>query len=259
MSDNAFETLGIEDCIRAYAKNILPERRNLILVAADASKDDVDPSDWHTAKASCASTSAQSVRTEHLGPVSCGNSSLYAVMGYDMGLMPAITPGVSNWFFWICSQKYNYDTSKEDVPSLCSDGAWKDANKDSPWAVYGFEVDHCLSEKVDAQCSLNVGLNLLIAVIVFNVIKVMTIIATIAVVKDSPLITVGDSASSFIKIPDEATKGMCLYSRVDFESKRKDKDRKGYHPVAAPRKFEAKQERWSSAARKRRWRVAIYL
>lgn len=180
-------------------------------------------------------------------------------MGYDMGLMPAITPGVSNWFFWICSQKYNYDTSKEDVPSLCSDGAWKDANKDSPWAVYGFEVDHCLSEKVDAQCSLNVGLNLLIAVIVFNVIKVMTIIATIAVVKDNPLITVGDSASSFIKIPDEATKGMCLYSRVDFESKRKDKDRKGYHPVAAPRKFEAKQERWSSAARKRRWRVAIYL
>ncbi|KAB2574037.1 hypothetical protein DBV05_g7344, partial [Lasiodiplodia theobromae] len=178
-------------------------------------------------------------------------------MGYDMGLMPAIDPGVSNWFFWICSQKYNYDTSKEDVPSLCSDGAWKNANKDSSWTVYGFEVDHCLSEKVDTQCSLNVGLNLLIAVIVFNVVKVMTIIATIIVVKDRPLITVGDAASSFIKIPDEATKGMCLYSRVDFESKKK--DGKAYHPVAAPRKFEVKQERWSSAASKRRWRVAIYL
>ena len=50
---------------------------------------------------------------------------------------------------------------------------------------------------------------------VFNVIKGL-IMMYLVLMKETPLVTVGDAISSFMAHPDPATRNMCLYGKADM-------------------------------------------
>ncbi|KAL0253431.1 hypothetical protein SLS55_010410 [Diplodia seriata] len=160
------------------------------------------------ARGGCSNSSDTQVNFRNLGVVSCSrNSSLYAINNYNGDLTPALSPIVSVWFSWICSQDEEYYGS---VPaSTCSDGYWQSIRANAAqWTVYGFDVEYCISESVEDECRLNVAIDLLIVVIVFNAIKFIVITIVVWKVKDSPIITMGDAAASFIRQPDTTTRGI---------------------------------------------------
>ncbi|GME48433.1 hypothetical protein GTA08_BOTSDO06373 [Neofusicoccum parvum] len=115
-----------------------------------------------------------------------------------------------NWFYWICSQSYMPDKEEYLPNDLCSDGQWQKVVGHDKWNVYGFDIDHCLSERVDSQCTLNVAVDLLFVVIACNLIILVAVTVMLVTIKETLLITIGDALSSFIINTDESTMGMCL-------------------------------------------------
>ncbi|GME42265.1 hypothetical protein GTA08_BOTSDO06373 [Neofusicoccum parvum] len=119
-----------------------------------------------------------------------------------------------NWFYWICSQSYMPD-KKEYLPNdLCSDGQWQKVVDHDKWNVYGFDIDHCLSERVDSQCTLNVAVDLLFVVIACNLIILVAVTVMLVKIKETPLITIGDAVSSFIINTDKSTMVRGLFEVV---------------------------------------------
>ncbi|KAL0255108.1 hypothetical protein SLS55_009637 [Diplodia seriata] len=294
-----FERLEKDDCIRNYSRVVLPDRRNVILVTKTKPAD--NPA-LHEIVAynstalpqpdgiSCNGSTTGHILTSELGPVTCAtNSSLYGIAHYAQPVVGLRSPYYRNWYYWICSQQgYYYDEDRlvdeydgnamnvtmpdfmKPPNELCSDGLWEDYVNSSTWSVYGFEVDYCLSEKLPGQCSLNVTVSLLLVVIVFNLIKLVAIISTISMIRDNPLITIGDAVASFIQEEDVTTRGMCLLSRDDVVQQTKQKSllshfkrgstasRGGFQPLS-PRPFEPSIRRYHHAASKSRWITALAL
>lgn len=219
-----FEPLDKDECIQKYANAMLTGRRNLILVVLNSPLDNltfkggfeyivygdgtVGSFYMDGSTVQCGASDSQAVLTASLGFVTCRNSSLYLVKPWERSL-------AGNWdadyFQWICDS--SGDFGKES--NCTSKSAWKEHLGAQPWIVAGFEVDHCLSERMPGECSLNVGLPLLLTVAFFNLAKLLAIIAAIRAIKEDPLITIGDAVASFIEERDETTGGMCLWSRKD--------------------------------------------
>ena len=59
-------------------------------------------------------------------------------------------------------------------------------------------ISHCLIEKVPPQCTVQVSLLLLAIVIVFNIVKIGWLLATVISRNFGPLGTVGDAIASFL-------------------------------------------------------------
>ncbi|KAK7708318.1 hypothetical protein SLS57_009052 [Botryosphaeria dothidea] len=264
-----FERLNNSDCIRAYAQAILPSRRNLVLVVSNSPRDNPEirtvpynievNSSMETFYQSCANSSGDPIRTPTMGLVSCSeNSSLYAIDSYSNSLAPVVSGYRYVWFSWICSQDDSYP--EYNIPgAICSDGAWQSVRDDSSrWSVNGYDVEYCISEVVEDQCRLNVAINLLIVVIVFNAVKVVVITLVIWKIRDRPIVTVGDAAESFIRQPDITTKGMCLLTRADASKQSSKNVQFAYGPVE-PKPYKMEKKRRGSAASKARWATAMIL
>ncbi|CAH0028180.1 unnamed protein product [Clonostachys rhizophaga] len=232
MHGDRYQNLTNDECINAYAKTLIEDRGNVILVMDIPENCSIfnDPFDLrlsepgHSSHANCGNTSA---------------TSLYAVDNYNNNFSPETDPYITNWYYWICSQ---------------DDGAWKDQLGADPWKVHGIKVNYCLSEKLNSQCQLRVSLNLIYVVIAFNAVKLIIIIliATSHWINDEPLVTVGDAAASFIESPDPRTKGICLTSARDFRNNKlsEERSRTVYHP---------QRKRWFSAGSHFRWTIATLL
>ena len=74
-------------------------------------------------------------------------------------------------------------------------------------------VSHCLSEKVNETCQLLFSLPLCLAVILYNVIKVLAMFFTAHSNRKEIFLTVGDAMSSFLSKPDKTTAGGCWLSK----------------------------------------------
>jgi len=61
------------------------------------------------------------------------------------------------------------------------------------WQPYGYDLDYCLAEYVEQQCSFNGNIPIVITVIVCNTIKVVLMLMVAFRLKGGPLITVGDA------------------------------------------------------------------
>lgn len=183
-----FERLDNADCIEAYAKTPLFDRRTLILVSSTTPRNNHQLDFQRIVNSSHDTLYVWgNCRTSHglpiLGPpnlYSClDNSSLYTVKSYHSGLIPAQVPIRSNWFAWICSQpsEYHEEVGEQDndLPPLCGEGHWQAVKSNaSRWTVDGFEVDYCISERLEDGCKLNMAGRLLIVVIVMNTIVCRT-------------------------------------------------------------------------------------
>ena len=157
-----------------------------------------------------------------------------------------------NPFAWICD-----DPNVVNQTGACCENQWGfvPCSKVTPkletiadqWSSGGFEVDHCLSEKVDSECHLHFSLFLMGIVIGFNVLKVAAIAFVVFKLGESPLITFGDAVQTFLRHPDATTEGMCLASHQSIVASSK----LGYKSM--PMRYDPRQHRFYEAATFKQW------
>lgn len=166
---SVFEKLENADCIAAYARTPLLDRRTLILVSSTMPHDNLWINEQST-KENCTTSGGLPIDVHssagHVSLISClDNSSLYTVTSYRSSIS-----SLDNWYYWICSQGPSDQVASTDhTPSLCGEGLWKNVTA-SNWTLDGFKIDYCLSERPNDGCKLNIARGLLIIVICFNAI-----------------------------------------------------------------------------------------
>ncbi|KAL9089010.1 MAG: hypothetical protein Q9159_002813 [Coniocarpon cinnabarinum] len=69
-------------------------------------------------------------------------------------------------------------------------------------------IDHCLARSVQQACSVDVSINLMVAVIVCNIIKLCCFLHCLSIKEHKPLITVGDAICSFLAKSDPHSVGL---------------------------------------------------
>ncbi|KAK0653277.1 hypothetical protein DIS24_g6270 [Lasiodiplodia hormozganensis] len=212
-----WDRLENEECISAYAQEFLAGRRNLVLVV-----DDLDNT----------------------------TSSLYELERYQLmnDYYETINPEP---YYWICSHYYGY--WKEDYPP-CSNTVGSVESDASNWAVYGYRIRYCQSEKVEQKCRLNFNLPVLGIVIVFNAVKLACMTFVAYRMHDRPMITLGDAVSSFLRLPDATTKGMCLATRAHFQ-----RCRDWAQEIETPMTYRLQKMRWMKTASNKHWLITVSL
>ncbi len=244
VQDNRFERLENAECINAYAVDLQTSRRTLVVVSSNASihdtgsiigsghQDYVLPERWSTLQ-------------QGYNPYDwmCGTRevSLHGVKFDRSGNLPKC---------------YTYVKRFQPIPG--------------EWWPSDWHADHCLSEKVDGQCSFNVNLAIIWIVVACNVIKffTMTIVAYSGTI-DRPLMTIGDAIASFMTIPDSTTKNMCLTSREEIVKRHREYRRWKTHNPGRPRseypdypdiwkadeaqRWQYSTSTWANAASSGRW------
>ncbi|KAL9058325.1 MAG: hypothetical protein Q9162_001780 [Coniocarpon cinnabarinum] len=69
-------------------------------------------------------------------------------------------------------------------------------------------IDHCLARSVQQACSVDVSINLMVAVIVCNIIKLCCFLHCLSIKEHKPFITVGDAICSFLAKSDPHSVGL---------------------------------------------------
>ena len=130
-------------------------------------------------------------------------------LDYDFNNSDILRAGQWSPTSWLCPA--------EDVIAggqTCTSG--KNAKVPDPWLVTPekFEVDHCLSQRVFEQCSLQYSFTILIIVICCDIAKILAMCAALWLVSERPLATIGDAIASFLENPDTYTAGCCLIQQT---------------------------------------------
>lgn len=68
-----------------------------------------------------------------------------------------------------------------------------------------FPVDHCLVQQTRENCQVAIAMDLLIAVLVCNFVKALSLYWSLRRVCSHPLLTLGDAVASFLETPDTHT------------------------------------------------------
>ncbi|KIV87479.1 hypothetical protein PV11_03022 [Exophiala sideris] len=215
-----YDVLDNEDCIKAYAKDFVEARRNVIVVVKDP-------------------------------PANQG--SLFKVE--DNEFPEVITPKY-NAYAWVCDNPNvvkQTDACCENEHGFvpCSKITPKLLNMANQWSTGGFEVDHCLSEPVQSQCHLHFSLDMMAVVLGFNILKVIGIAYVAFRLGESPLVNAGDAIQSFLRNPDRTTEGMCLSSHASVVASSK----LGY--TAGAMRYDPKQHRFGDAATWKQWTLLL--
>jgi hypothetical protein len=210
VENDEYEKLAPDDCIKAYAKDVVYDRANVVVV--------LDPPE------NCHDFKSFTIG-DGLGPQYCEhpmNGSIYVTLLYSSSFTAgALMTDVKDYFAWICSLKYD-EAFRSRLPK-CSDGAWKNQMSPATWTIGTARVKYCLSQQPKAQCQLKVALNLIYVVVCFNDLKfvIIVILATSNLVNREPLATIGDAVASFIDSQEQSTMGMCLLSCAEVHCSQK--------------------------------------
>ncbi|KIW60409.1 hypothetical protein PV05_00625 [Exophiala xenobiotica] len=212
----SFQVLNNEDCIHSYAKDFVEDRSNVIVVVKDPPTD--EGSLFET---------ADNEFPEVITPE------------YDAFAWICDNPNVANETGACCKNEYGIVPCRKITPKLL--------DMADTWSTGGFQVDHCLSERVQSQCHLHFSLDLIAVVLAFNILKVIGIGYVAFNLGETPLVNVGDAIQSFLRIPDHTTEGMCLASHASVVASSKI----GY--LAMPTRYDPKQYRYYHAATWGQW------
>lgn len=228
------------DCIKAYAQVLLQDRRNLILVSSNSSVDGL------------------------------------TVLGYYLDQFSEdviLSDGHYSPFNWICDSdpdmylKIKIPSFSDTVSAPCDSYVDRVEAVADQWMPWGHVIDYCLAESIPQTCSFNGNVPIVIVVITCNAVKVVLMLIVAFRLTGHPLITIGDAVESFLDIPDETTRGLCLLTRGDAEEYVEQAELRVHHQQ---RLWEAKDRekqqtaklgivRWSKAASGRRWSATIGL
>ena len=214
--NGTLERLNPSQCIEEYAVNFATKRRNLILVTND---------------------------TDRLAEPRTYNN-------YNSAVMPPSIRCPSDPFDWICGQRGG-DCLNRDVENgleLCP-VAYKSIDR-SRWEPLGNKVDHCLSEQVAGICKVQFSTAIAWTVIAFNLSKVILLLGIFFLLREDPLITMGDAVASFLERKDETTAGLCLMGRHQIALW-------GMPPIPQP--YKSITRRWLDVVSKGRWWFCMFL
>jgi len=217
-SQDRMERLDVQDCIREYSQPLQFSRGVLVLVAP-----------------------SKAVEPDYLFCIQAQIELFSEGCAADLG---------TNWVYgqypWP-GQKMPPNCIPKDhnvlLPKLLSnattDGSWTPLgpNSDVP-------VEHCLSEKLHQTCRLKFSIHLGVVVIAFNALKLCAMICCVAMLRNNPLLTIGDASSSFLQESDESTKLMCLASQKAVHSS----ILKGVRVTSMP--FRRSRPRWFSSVKR---------
>ncbi|CAG8075633.1 unnamed protein product [Penicillium nalgiovense] len=167
------------------------------------------------------------------------------------GWQPDPIPQVT---YWMCA----LDTILYDQCS--SSEALKNA---SNWTILPeyYEIDYCLTTDADHECQLKYSPMILYITIVCNAVKLASILGCLLMSREPNLTTIGDAVDSFLRRPDQASRGRCLMSKLD-DSIFPGIDETGeYIPLASyPPQPWVEGEIWFGRhGTARRWAVCIFL
>lgn len=138
-----------------------------------------------------------------------------------------------------------------------------------------YEVDHCLVQQppwTDKRCQLEYSPWILWTCSVSNLIKVLVMVSIWLASrkaaaseddrcsmpqKEQPLCTIGDSIASFMREPDDTTRGMSTATRHDFEAPmfpwKSRRSRKVTMHLGWPRPWYPESNRWRHSVSLERW------
>lgn len=148
---------------------------------------------------------------------------------------------------WICSGITEYNEGSKCSSFISKVGPGTD------WRVQSQNILYCLSEVTPERCKLQYSLPLAIVVMCFNLIKAIVICFVALTSTETPILTSGDAIASFLRTPDETTKGKCLLSGRYFGTR--DQVSRRYFESQDDRqlKYSRKRKRWGLAVSGRRW------
>ncbi|KAH7120280.1 hypothetical protein B0J13DRAFT_457311 [Dactylonectria estremocensis] len=168
-----FERLENQDCIAGYARKLISERSDVILI---------------------------------IDPLTPDNISDYTeVDGGD--------PMFSGVNYWICGQSYHVQMASCDVSTVDAKNWMIRAANTQASAEKRLRVESCLSKRTPGHCRLNLSTSMLAVVVGCNIIKLVGLVVTWLCLEKQPLLTLGDVMASFLEHNDPETKDMCLVSR----------------------------------------------
>jgi len=225
-ASNQLERLENNDCINAYAIDFQTRQGDLILVTNDTSP----PSPYYY---------------DNLNPRNIViNGSGTIVNDTDGNKESVLNP-----YGWVCGQSEFYNNTEP----LCS--ALLGRINRTNWAPFGKPVSYCLADTIEQRCELQLSLELIVVVIVFNLAKALILGSIFLFVKENPLMTIGDAISSFLQKEDETTKSLCLMGEEyvnNWDTSEFAEDRK-------PMPYEITKRTWGIAVTESRWQSCIVL
>lgn len=136
------------------------------------------------------------------------------------------------------------------------------------WYIYNYKIEYCLAQVAEPHCKLQFSLQILLAVIIMNLGKCITMFLTLYRAKDLTLVTLGDAVACYLDNPDELTKGRCLMAKVDVDKgpmRWRLRSSTGFwanipNTRPLPMTYWAPlRRRWFAAASTRRWCVTMCL
>ena len=236
-----YQRLSKIDCLLAYS-NVFGNRSDVIMVTSNAT---------------------------------AANNSGNAVLAYGLQLVKEWSLGSA-----LAAYPNTFNLNGLDLSYFSGDVA-KQTQAVANWTMGGFHVDYCLAsqssivqDKCDVEYSLSVMIGRFIStssradilgralltnclvVCIFNLFKVVCILCLALMNyyhKDPSLVILGDAICSFLKSPDQSTRGMSIISKKDMT----DDEKAWSNPE--PRKWQALRLRWHVAPRTRRWLWCIAL
>ncbi|KAE8423068.1 hypothetical protein BDV36DRAFT_290877 [Aspergillus pseudocaelatus] len=149
---------------------------------------------------------------------------------------------------WICEDLEHHQYEWQLTPCITSLPDVQARVAENNWTVGGYKSEYCLVEEATPHCKLQYSLYLVVIVIAFNIVKAIVLCYVAFNLKDSPLLTTGDAVSSFLRAPDQCSRGRCLLSMESVRQPSK------YSRTMA---FDANPRRWRSAMSRRRWSLGI--
>lgn len=142
----------------------------------------------------------------------------------------------------MCPQGIKYCKNPAEAKKISTEGGWTLGDK---------TIDYCLSQDRPQHCKLQFSTYILIAVIICNMAKSVTMLWVLKRQRETTFITFGDAIASWLEKPDQETTERC------FESVRSIVRRpKGRHSPW-PRLLDQKARRWMLGVSKRRWIAVI--
>lgn len=213
---NTWEVLDNANCIKAYASDFQSTRSNLLLVTSDK-------------------TSTATAHVESLELVG-HNRKTY-------GCAP-------DSYSWICAKPICKTSCKnryqqEVLPYPSSWAPQKFRGDSSP-------ISHCLSQKTIEHCKLHFSVHLIIVIVVFNILKAVSMCYAVFGIMEEPLMTLGDAVSSFLARRDASTLGCCLFTKNAF-----DYGQLVWEPMAG--RWSRTNMRWFCSASVGRWLTCNFL
>lgn len=227
-NSSKFERLENAKCIQSYAKDMITDRRSVIVITSD-----VPAPENGSVLLAMQSYTAQPEREAY--PWICPTPS-------------SGTPGLP--------QTYTYGST-----GSCSRQVAKGAIDPQNWTPTNITADFCLSEKVEEQCGFYANVAIIWTVVVCNIMKLL-IMGYIVFSHDleKPLLTIGDSVASLITDPDPMTENLgpiTMHAVKAIDRHKKSDPTKIWSSDRSPPWQPSSRLRWFHAVSLQRWCFTI--